>query len=257
MIRRGHIYLLIFLVITSCTRVVDSIDSKESGWDKYESENYLIHVRPESQAANSIDQIQQEQEWAYNEINERLQIDFNKKILLYIYNSREDMGAADRTGKAYPELSTIEAIYNSEIKSIGRRGVSLHELTHVVAYYEWCPSPLSLYGEGLAVWMDDYWSVEGLNSHELYQISKIRLQNDNLPSIGQLVNHWNQYPASISYPAAGAFAKYLIQRHGVDAYKRVYCSASADNFDDVFYDVYDRRIGIIEDEFHRFLRNYR
>ncbi|MDZ7692433.1 MAG: hypothetical protein U5K69_15080 [Balneolaceae bacterium] len=241
--------------MASCTRIVDSDVPKTENWNSYQTEQYTFYVRPGSLAEDSIEAIKTEQEWAYREINRRLELSFDRKLQVYIYNSEEDMGATNRTGKAYPELATIEAIYSPEIKSIGARGVSLHELSHIAVFYGWCPTPQPLFAEGLAVWLDNYWNDPSVNSTSLFRVSRAHLRQGNLPDVERMMNQWNQMSATYSYPTAGSFAKYLIDQYGLDSYKALYCEARPDNFSSVFYDIYQTEIRTVEREYRSFLED--
>lgn len=246
--------LLIFIVFgSSCTQLVDSDNQNNTNWNTYDSEHYLIHVRPGGEAERSISDIRQEQEWAYNEIIDRLDANFNKKMLVYIYNSREDLGETESTGLAHPGKNTIETIYNNDIKAIGVRGVSLHELTHVIAYHAWCPTDVPLFSEGLAVYMDDYWLVPAMSAHDLHQISKNYLNQNRIPSVESMIENWDDVPAQVAYPVAGSFTKFLVTEYGLDTYRQLYCDARKYKYSSIFYDLYDKNLNDIQEEYRAFL----
>lgn len=255
MSNKALLFTAIFLGGLGCTRVMDSVDKKSHQWNEYESEHYVYYILDGSEAEQSIDQIQTEQEWAYQEINNRLSLNFERKLQVYIYNSRQDMGETDRTGKAYPEIGTIEAVYSSEAKSIGVRGTSFHELSHIVAFYEWCPVTEPLFAEGLAVWLDDYWKDSEINTTNLFRISKIRLQEGTLPGVEKMMTNWGEIDSRYSYPAAGSFTKYLIQEYGLNSFRQLYCKARKHDFDTVFFDIYDKEFWEVESEYEAFLKN--
>ncbi|MDR8393963.1 hypothetical protein NC796_22605 [Aliifodinibius sp. S!AR15-10] len=249
-------WILVLFFGISCTRIVDSVEQKSSSWNEYESEHYIFYVREGSQAEESIEAIKVEQERAYRELNERLGLTFDRKLLVYVYESRQDFGETVRTGRAHPELGMIETIYGSDAKTIGMRGISLHELSHIVAFYEWCPVTERLFSEGLAVWLDDYWRAPSITSTDLFQISKVLLRRGQLPSVEDMITQWDELESQHSYPAAGAFTKFLIREYGLDSFKRLYCEARTRNFDSVFFDIYGKRFWEIEEVYHSFLRNY-
>ncbi|MFH5832967.1 hypothetical protein ACG2F4_16720 [Halalkalibaculum sp. DA3122] len=241
---------------TGCTRLFDSADEKNGDWNTYRSEHYIFYVRDNSEAERAIEKIQQEQERAYREINERLDISFTRMLKVYIYDSRQDMGETDRTGIAHPEIGTIEVIYNSEIQSIGVPGVSLHELSHLVVFYEWCPVSEPVFAEGLAVWLDDYWGDPAISTTNLFSISKKRMEAGTLPAVEAMVTGWSGIESRYSYPAAGSFTKYLVQEYGLNAFRQLYCEAQRQDFDSVFFEIYGKQFWEVETEYETFLQNY-
>ncbi|MDX1637240.1 MAG: hypothetical protein R3281_04670 [Balneolaceae bacterium] len=256
---RSHNTLLLpilLVLISGCTRILDSPEETEENWNRYKSEHFQFYVTPGGTAEADIAQIKSEQERAYAELNRRMDTSFERTVRVYIYENNNLFDSRERTGTAHPEIGTIEAVYGDKVKSIGVRGVSLHELSHIVSFYEWCPSPEPMVAEGLAVWLDDYWSASSVASSDLHRIGKTRLNADQLPRIDQMMTQWSQLDSDISYPTAGSLAKYLIEEYGLERFRELHCEVRPGNYRSIFFEIYEKDVETIEREYLNFLRAY-
>lgn len=181
------------------------------------SEHYTFHYKPDSFAAQNIRRVAEEQERCFRKITELLKIPFNDTIQYYLTDSPEENGRimeelfgefAPGNGFAIGPHSVF-AVYSEQIRCIGA-----HEDTHLISY-AYCDPTSAFLSEGLAMFMDGEWWgkpntewVKALLKDRTYR-SVFALADDE--------TFWNT-PCEISYPIAGAFTAFLIERLGAEAF---------------------------------------
>jgi hypothetical protein len=89
-----------------------------------------------------------------------------------------------------------------------------HELTHVVALRELGYAQTGLLGEGLAVWLD------GAPAEQHHATAAALLRDGRLPPMDGLLKDFRSQPSA--YPAAGSFCGWLLETHGLPAFRRFY-----------------------------------
>lgn len=111
----------------------------------------------------------------------------------------------------------IFAVYNNKVKCVG-----FHEDAHIISYS--LGRPVSQFvREGLAMFFDRYWW--GIDN---YSWTRWYVEQRKNPSVTELLENakFNEYSDTLTYPIAGAFTGYLIERFGtekcIDFYR---CSA--------------------------------
>ena len=181
------------------------------------SEHYTFHYKPGSFAAQNIGSVAEEQERCFRKITELLKIPFNDTIQYYLTDSPEENGRimeelfgeyAPGNGFAIGPHSVF-AVYSEQIRCIGA-----HEDTHLISY-AYCNPTGALLSEGLAMFMDGEWW--GKPNTEWV---KAFLRDGSYRSVFALADDetfWNA-PCEISYPIAGAFTAFLIERLGTEAF---------------------------------------
>ena len=169
------------------------------------SEHYIFHYFPDSFAEKEIDKIVDEQESAYKKIVAFLVVENHRIINYFLYPSnkiKNEMTGNDGNGHADRDKFEVHAVYNDKIQCIGP-----HEDTHLLSSSLGLPP--QLFREGLAEYLTGSWDGK---SHEEW--AKEFLKNDKLPNLEEMIDDeiWYKYSDEISYPAAGAFVKYLINK---------------------------------------------
>lgn len=182
--------------------------------------HYVFHFKNNSLAEKDILLISQTQENCYNKITKLLNIKPTFKINYFLIESPEEVGLIyseiyNNNDKEpcnafthYP-TNTIYCVYNEKIKCIG-----MHEDTHIISYTKLRPRCAFL-REGLAMFMDKVW--HGLkNEKHVYNLINSGTKLDLYKCLE------NQYffniDCNISYPFAGAFIAFLIEKVGLDLF---------------------------------------
>lgn len=199
-------------------------DQKETFFehDKTEtfiSAHYIFHYRPGSAAEKDILFIAKEQEKCFSKICRTLEIDYIEKINYYLTDSPLEIGRAiwDEealcNGCALCGRNKIYATYNDDIKCIGS-----HEDTHLISFLINFPESDFLV-EGLAMYMDgSWWGVPNENWAAYYRVKYANL------SVRDLFDNdiFADRGCAVTYPVAGAFTKFLIDRFGMERYIQLY-----------------------------------
>ena len=179
----------------------------------FRTDHYAFHYKPGSFAEKDIRSIAEEQESCFRKITALLNIPFCDTIQYVLTDSPEENGriCEELFGEYEPGSgfaigpNNVFAVYNEQIRCIG-----VHEDTHLVSY-AYCDPSCAFLNEGLAMYMDGVWwgkpTVEWVKSF---------LGDGSYRSVFTLSDDetfWN-VPCEVSYPIAGAFAAFLIERLG-------------------------------------------
>jgi len=195
--------------------------------ETYETENFLIHFDPESDAAKNIELIANDHEWRYHEVSEYLDVVINDKINSYIYPDskvRKKYFGSQHATVANPIHGEIHQVYKTfpigELK---------HELVHIISADFGTRtlriSPKKGLIEGIAVAVD--WPVNVMDKH---QLSKTLLNKGSVnKNLSDFLGYgfW-YYPPSISYTLMGSYSRYLMDNFGIENFKEYYRTGSTD-----------------------------
>ena len=182
---------------------VFGFDSYFNGWKTIETEHFIFHIQPNTKI-RGLEKFIEERKDAFTKINSFFESTIPKKIDYFFWNSNSDAKnvGIPELGYAKPEYCLIHSLYD---QSVG------HEMTHVIIHHlTRNPKKISLINEGTAVHFDQ----TGLDK---LGIAKNRLSNQPV-SIIELWENWVTLPADISYPLAGAFLKYLLEKGGKEKF---------------------------------------
>lgn len=200
---------------------------REFPWKVFESEHYIFHVEPGSLAEREIEQIKARQEAAYEKIIGTLELSSpEQKILYYFYPSRalkKELMGDDWYGQSIYSEFTIHAVYNENDKVVGE-----HEDTHLLSLP--LGLPISLFQEGLAELMVGK-SMFGRNHEEVVREG---IKNGLSLSLPHLMSQqgWLDTPdehAEFYYAVAGVFVSKLLEKLGLQQFKKLYSGMSRDN----------------------------
>lgn len=238
---------LVLLLMQSCSWLPQSRELSMHGeWLQTESEHYVYYYRPNSAAETDIDQIKTEQERVFARLNEILGTNYNQKIHVYIFNDLADAGFTDKTGQAFPIMNTIEVIYGKDGYTIGKPGISAHEVTHIITFNGWGPTDSRMLSEGIAVYME-YATIDkkGNNSGMHMFISSLTSAGE-LPDITSLAKNFDKYSTDISYPVSGSFVGYLVGKYGMKKYRTLFIEGRSDHFVSDFERIYGIALSNVE-----------
>ena len=213
-------------------------------WREKTSEHYIFSFLSNSVAEKEIEDIIREQEKWYSLIIKKLKIKNNRKIHYYLYPSRTlKEKLTEDVGNAYANWDdfSVHTIYSKNLKVIGP-----HEDTHLLTL-SWGTS-IELFQEGLAEYLHPLWHSKSHN----YWVKKYKEENkfefeklfDN--------NYFYSLNPNISYPIAGSFTKFLIDKYGLEKFKESYSSLSKEKNNkeniEIFENIYQKPIREIESD---------
>ena len=216
-------------------------------FEKYESAHFIVYFHKRTLAERKLHEIIQEREKVYTRIAEILGIEPPHKIRLFLFpSSREKTFYTGHIGAGAAQGFTVMEVYNEEIKVEPH-----HELTHIIASLI-NPSPPALLNEGLAVSIVPYW--DGKHVDEWVRL--YRRKKELIPLMTLLTFTEIGSPStmpSVSYPEAGSFVKFLIERYGIDKFRQLYSKAKNGReflkFNkELFIKVYGKSVEQLEEE---------
>ena len=213
----------------------------------YETEHYVFHFTAGSLAEKDILTIAQTQEAAFVKICATLNVVYPQRIHYYFTESALDIGRmiwneeSPCNGCAMCGQNKIYAVYSEEVKCIGA-----HEDTHLISFLINFPES-DFIVEGLAMYSDGlWWGVSNEEWAAFYKAKRpdlsisMLLDNDSFADVG----------CQITYPVAGAFTRYLIDRFGIEKYIQLY-QYKEDQYDSVFQQIFSGTLAEIEGQFWR------
>ncbi len=211
---------------------------------EYITDHYIFTYKEMSLAEKDIKLIAKEQENCFQRICSVLKINFFDKIHYYLLDSPEEVGKlyGDNepiNGFAVWGENKIYAVYNDDIKCIGP-----HEDTHLISFAINAPKS-DFIVEGLAMYFDEkWWNVDNDEWASYYKNVIHEL------SICKLLDNqqFDMYGCEITYPIAGAFTKFLIDKYGINKYLLLYKYDGTD-YGDAIKDIYGHSALQIEIEF--------
>lgn len=229
------------------------------------TEHYVFHYESNSTAEKEIDTIASLQEGCYAFISGCLHAEARGKIHYHFYDTPQEVGhqyaiahdeAEDEeepcNGFAFPDtiskdrLNHIFAVYNDEVKCIG-----FHEDAHIISYSLGRPASQFI-REGLAMFFDHYWWGIDNNSWTQWYIE----QGKNPPIPDLLENSsFNEYDDILTYPIAGAFTAYLVERFGTERYVGFY-KRCAEKGNQAFEEIFGVAVDALESDFIRYMKMF-
>jgi len=240
--------MIITILLSSCDFMTGNSFIPGEDWENMDSEHFHIYFRDNSFAGENINQIIGIEEEAYWHIVNTLKIQYDGKTSIYIYNSPEDAGWDHIKGLAYCLDKIVLGVYSMEGKSIGVQGAACHEITHVMTWNAIGKPGTIFLDEGTAVAMDGEWHALSDTFIGLHQWTKKFLASDTLPAINELVSDWDSISGLISYPVSGSFVSYIIERFGVESFKKLFIEAEEGNFKEKFNEIYSVTLdGFVEE----------
>jgi len=192
-----------------------------STWLTKKSTHYLFHFSQGSVAEKEIDKIVTTQEIEYQKTIDFLATKNDRIINYFLYpnnKTKGELSGNDGNGHAERDKFEVHAVYNNEIKCIGA-----HEDTHLLTSFLGLPP--QLFREGLAEYMSGNWHNV---KHDEWAVRF--LAEGKLPDLAQIIDDekWYELDDSISYPSAGSFVGFLIQKLGREKFLELYKALNRD-----------------------------
>ena len=212
-----------------------------------ETDHFVIVFPDTMVTGRQRDHLIQLHEFHYQEIARFLRVSPDKKITSYLYASPEQKGrlmGARGTNIAKPWLWEIH------LNLADVDGVLKHELVHVMAAEFGFPfvrvGVNSGLIEGLAVAAEQVEYYEHI--HKLAAMAFAVDLEPDMEGLFSLTGFMQAHPG-VSYVLAGSFARFLIDRFGIQRYKLVYQFGS-------FETAYNRELPALLGQWRRFLARY-
>lgn len=185
-------------------------------WEEKRSAHFSFFYHPGSPAEAALTEIRADQEACYAHVSAALGVEMDRPIRLCLCDSRAELAAETGCPPANAltfDYGLIYAVYGPESRYAGP-----HEAAHILSYQIAVPASLFV-REGLAMHFDGAWRGEEngaaaariLRAHPEISVPDL---SDNA-AFGAL-------PDETAYPLAGAFASFLIEKYGMDAYLAFY-----------------------------------
>lgn len=182
---------------------------------RFSSAHYDFCYSEGSPAQKEIEYIARTQENCYIKITSALNVYPDFRLQYLLADSPEDLGILYGDGEpcnGFARLpDKIYAVYNAQIKCVG-----MHEDVHIISYSVRKPD-LNFISEGLAMYFDGQW--QGRSNVER---CRELLAGNRMPDIIGLTDNRRFFglPEAVTYPLAGAFTKFLIDKLTMEGYLR-------------------------------------
>ncbi|MFO8067192.1 MAG: hypothetical protein R6U11_06390 [Bacteroidales bacterium] len=264
---KRHINTLVLLAIlfsfNSCSDFLASIGSDKE-WIVNESGNIILHTRPEEFSdSNSPDEdaisiILENQNYYYQKIKDSLHINYNNKVLIYLYNHDEalDKIGTNSGGHAISSRLTIYYTYlpGTYIDVYDRPTyIGAKELVHLITHRALGTNFTRMMNAGYSAAFEGSF---GKAYDEENEITVARTLNDwmqahyinnNILSPGQLLFE-TDITEEIFAPNAGFFIRYLWERFGIIKINNLFNEPS-ENFKDKFMEVCNINFSTLSTEY--------
>lgn len=196
-----------------------------------QTEHFVIHYNPARTAPALVEQMREDHEFRYAEMQAWLQTDpvawRGRKITSFVYPNRREqerlMGSRG-TLVARPWTHEMHIRYDRF-----RDGALAHELAHLfTAPFGGGPFQIATRGglapdigllEGIAMAAD--WPVGDLDPHEATAAMRTLGMAPDIRKAFGPAGFWSQ-PVGKAYTLMGSFVRWLVDTHGIDAFQAVY-----------------------------------
>ena len=187
-------------------------------WLEKETGHYRLFYHPGSYAGEHIREIAGWQENCYARISGELGVEMDRKIRMYMCDSREEV--AEETGCPPANGMTLDydlvyAVVNKEIRCLGP-----HEDAHLLSFRIAVPESVFL-REGIAMYFDgEYNGKENARAAKEWALENPRY------NIFRLLDNdcFYELPEEVSYPLSGAFTGWIIRKFGMERWKEFFRS---------------------------------
>lgn len=182
---------------------------KHFSWNTDSTAHFIYHLQKPSYSDSNKAWIKKRSELAYRSVLDLLGLKgYEGTFHLFVIQSGLEMKKLvghRGNGSAFPKSNTLAVVVNRRVNALTN-----HELTHIVAYQTLGPTETWL-DEGLAVYSDGNWW-----GNDLHALTKYLAEKDQMPSISELTLHFRDLNELVSYPVAGSFVRFLIEKYGKD-----------------------------------------
>jgi hypothetical protein len=214
-------YLIIGIVFIA----IASFSPFRKKWVKTKKENIVLYTRPEnftgytSPNSDKINAYLDEGIESVKEINEILGVNFDSKIMVYLYNydeAKEQIGT-NGGGGAIVNKRIIYYTYYKDSNNIDKKRnriiyIGAHEYVHIVSFNTIGFSRTRLFTEGYANAIDGYYAGQEI---EEYLDRKIIKTPTELLEGEEMLE-------GVFYPQSGFFIKWLFQEYSIEKSNKLF-----------------------------------
>jgi tetratricopeptide (TPR) repeat protein len=212
------------------------------------SEHFIFYLPPEKLSPQQVRVMKAEAEFAFRVVSTRLQeiLPLGEKISVYLYPNEETKRRL--IGTANTEI-TKPWLREIHLSLASFHDTFRHELVHALAANFGLPvidaSDKMGLNEGLAMAIDWQWG-----NHSLHEYAAALLREHDLERVENLFSTtgFMTQQSAFAYVVAGSFCRFLIDRFGIERFKRVFPTGS-------FVTVYGEPIDVLISEWKEFLRS--
>jgi hypothetical protein len=183
-------------------------------WLFYESEHTTFYYLPGTWIEGFIEGIASDHEWAFDQIQETLDVNHNGIITYFLYPSVIALyrSTAREFGFAINKGGEVHALWVSvdDHQSLG------HEMTHVITHWTIGDPSEALMGEGIAVCLDQ-------SGRDYQEVGRQMVSEGRWVTLPELLGEaWFDIDPEIAYPQSGCFACYLLEKYDLESFKKLY-----------------------------------
>ncbi|UCE60375.1 MAG: hypothetical protein JSU63_01230 [Phycisphaerales bacterium] len=219
---RGAVFAQVGCVLTCTGKVwIDDVGlyiQRRQGWSSLETDRFIFHAEDDDD--EPVLQVRDALEAHLDTVESTLDIKHEGKIHYYKYDSIErKMEVTGKQSDAHVEGSEIHAT----------RWLARHEVTLMMV--DKLGDGVPLLRQGLAVYLEE--DELGI---DLYKYCSKQARDGLLPSVATIADaaEFVSTPIDRTFPAAGAFVRYLVEEHGLDRLKQLYKVADRRDSKEVF-----------------------
>ncbi len=193
-------------------------------WIKTKKENIVLFTRPDnytnytSPNSETINECLNEGIACVKEINEKLGVNFDSDIKVYLYNydeAKEQIGT-NAGGGAIPTkrivLYTYTEEHNYDKKRNRTRYIGVHEYVHIVSFNELGISKTRLFTEGYATAIDGSYGGKEIEQ---------RLNQNKMKTPSELLDSEDMFEGDF-YPQSGFFIKWLFNEYSIEKANKLF-----------------------------------
>jgi hypothetical protein len=185
-----------------------------AGWQTFEGKHVTVRYPENHPQKQGIGEYASRLDAAYESIRSALKVDYQDKIIVYLYSDNDQGKALTGQDLAYANPEG-RAVHQTMHNTIG------HELVHVIAL-KLGYAQTTMLGEGLGVWLDG----EGADYH--HKRAAELLKAGTLPTVKAMLTDFRA--EKDGYPAAGSLCGFLIEAYGLEKFERLYAHPNTNEF---------------------------
>jgi hypothetical protein len=195
----------------------------------------------------TIQTIIQEQEEAIKYINQRLNVNFDSKVRIYLYNKDEAKEKIGTNGGGYANLSKItkhiyftfhpEPMFNPVLNKYDYVGV--HEMVHIITINKLGKFTTRFFGEGYANAVDGNYGIveiDGIWNRRRNDSTMVKILDKGMLLKPSDLLYKDSLPEHLYYPQIGYLINWMFDTYGVDKINQLY-DIKRDKIEEEFLEV--------------------
>lgn len=155
------------------------------------------------------------------------------KITCYIHSDNEEISYISTHFSHLCGGTTYGIVTGNEIHSLGFNGAIAHESSHIIFNSKYNKFPPTFFSEGIRQYYDYATNPDFLQDG--IKTAQQFIEEDISPVI---LGHQNFFQGDKYYKISGVFVKYLIDKDGLDTFKKFYSKINARNIDASLHKTY-------------------